>query len=1521
SVKPSQEIFRVNSQAVKSNKVHTRAKSAPVSGLRCARSQLLFYTELIDNFDEASAGTEDRETVVVKDNGPGQSEAGLNNMLKLAYHEAKAEGPSAIGRYGIGFKASVFGVSTHVELEARPPNCKSVWMEKFAFNPEAEEPFNSEANHRVARPDEPKSFMSIRLLDVDVELFDRYIIDNRLLHPHDDGNLEFIRELAHIYFLHLVRPPLQSTSDLAQRDICNWKRRVLELSDAGMSPGLAQIEMKVTIELRLPREYQNRVTGLDKDDLASQLKRQLESEKVIHELHNQELLQETLAYKVLNPALGAGGQPAERLVLNFILEKLPLKEERQDVRTSETTKGATITLVLFYHPCQQSGESIGAKGEVQPGLLVPKRSVEPFVCALDTDKATKKRIKEKEDEFQKWLERCGRLDVEFSIDMNSATHRCSESVEYSLGSPTYPRPFEINLPQRFEAKRLIFPQGKLETDDLIVITEKEARARKKVPSIGQIENIYKDWESEEVFCVILELTWRPEKRRIINFKDLFGVSHSFTRTEDLVPVKVEKTSPPKEYTDLHKSYQRKRPSKLKFVAKGRCTLNANSDWSPQNGMQLSATESIKQIALGAFTQLIAGLPSQSGDLADDPHLFVELYADFRRSAEYVWEPLPLDNWKTYYMKKEDPHYYFKVTDDCSFRKIGEYRLRAEGSDHTEHKVSSEELKFRVVPGEPHALVASWVVKPEGPIALGAKLPAISIVAKDSVGSDIYFVSTPDIICSAALRMGEVSGPCPEQKQFRVLKKPKVARSTDISSCALECSHLVIHLANECHLQSICRIALRLQIKVVGKNAEGPSAFLELDVDMGKPHSLALANLQELRKYFASNQIDPFVNKGLGKPIQVAAITSVAVGETEYEQYVHLLNENGALCVFRKETREGVARPRIKLKARLPLMSPWCGICLLCSAILGDLPAYLAFHRVTAPHYCENAKLNTTHSRELTKEISALGTCYFQEEEITLFGSARANEVSYEVGMSVVDYSRESEMVNALGKSLSLSLPPFNTVVRRVELWMQDDEELRREPSLKATQGQTHKLSFRSVSADGTPQEMSGQIKVEYMIEHDDEKTHKTPEICGPREIVMEKGVAELIVSVPDKKNDVPFVLEIQLSPTMVAPPHATLGVKMNCLLPAVSPDSIRLVSDPSSLRVVDGEKLSLQVEVTDRNLNRCSRTHYGWPLHVELSLDRGGASACSLVAVHDGRAAVSDFQITLSEKSREAQEVHLTAKLFAKPSSRRADFRALPPSLPLTICVEPSRVCSDLQLSLENDGNQPPQLKMLRHKVARTSGEGTRFELRGFAGSEVHGIRVCASTWAGLPLEAHESRANEALPLQHARADGCVECCLQVNLAWELDNQPVESVGEAQSLTLPGLRLPTQVRDLTVYAHESISSRFARLDVKILPDSRERASLRWRFAQQEDVCLPLDKPWTSKLKVLLEDQYHNRLPLSEAWGEMLEVRSDSKMHTVRVRSDEVVSNGGFVSAQSVQIRVISSADDGPQPSTSILVQL
>lgn len=96
---------------------------------------------------------------------------------------------------------------------------------------------------------------------------------------------------------------------------------------------------------------------------------------------------------------------------------------------------------------------------------------------------------------------------------------------------------------------------------------------------------------------------------------------------------------------------------------------------------------------------------------------------------------------------------------------------------------------------------------------------------------------------------------------------------------------MIHLANECHLQSICRIALRLQIKVVGKNAEGPSAFLELDVDMGKPHSLALANLQELRKYFASNQIDPFVNKGLGKPIQVAAITSVAVGETEYEQYV------------------------------------------------------------------------------------------------------------------------------------------------------------------------------------------------------------------------------------------------------------------------------------------------------------------------------------------------------------------------------------------------------------------------------------------------------------------------------------------------------------------------------------------------------------------------------------------------------------------------------------------------------------
>lgn len=73
--------------------------------------------------------------------------------------------------------------------------------------------------------------------------------------------------------------------------------------------------------------------------------------------------------------------------------------------------------------------------------------------------------------------------------MNSATHRCIESLEYSLGSPTYPRPFEINLPRRFEAKKLIFPQGKLETDDVIVITEKEARARKKVSSIGEILTI------------------------------------------------------------------------------------------------------------------------------------------------------------------------------------------------------------------------------------------------------------------------------------------------------------------------------------------------------------------------------------------------------------------------------------------------------------------------------------------------------------------------------------------------------------------------------------------------------------------------------------------------------------------------------------------------------------------------------------------------------------------------------------------------------------------------------------------------------------------------------------------------------------------------------------------------------------------------------------------------------------------------------------------------------------------------
>lgn len=33
--------------------------------------------------------------------------------------------------------------------------------------------------------------------------------------------------------------------------------------------------------------------------------------------------------------------------------------------------------------------------------------------------------------------------------------------------------------------------------------------------------------------MIRELTWRPEKRRTINFKDLFGVSHFFIRTEDL----------------------------------------------------------------------------------------------------------------------------------------------------------------------------------------------------------------------------------------------------------------------------------------------------------------------------------------------------------------------------------------------------------------------------------------------------------------------------------------------------------------------------------------------------------------------------------------------------------------------------------------------------------------------------------------------------------------------------------------------------------------------------------------------------------------------------------------------------------------------------------------------------------------------------------------------------------------------------------------------------------------------------
>ena len=70
----------------------------------------------------------------------------------------------------------------------------------------------------------------------------------------------------------------------------------------------------------------------------------------------------------------------------------------------------------------------------------------------------------------------------------------------------------------------------------------------------------------------------------------------------------------------------------------------------------------------------------------------------------------------------------------------------------------------------------------------------------------------------------------------------------------------------------------------------------------------------------------------------------------------------------------------------------------------------------------------------------------------------------------------------------------------------------------------------------SPQQL--QTILNDILPNDDEKTHKTPEICGRREIVMEKGVAELIVSVPDKKNDVPFVLEIQLSPTMVAPPHA-----------------------------------------------------------------------------------------------------------------------------------------------------------------------------------------------------------------------------------------------------------------------------------------------------------------------------------------------------------------------------------------------
>jgi len=305
-------------------------------------TQELFFEELIDNSDEATAGLKGRSIFItvdargkfisIEDNGLGLEQRKILDMAKPGEHRDKTyqKYGTQIGHYGFGFNAAAWWYGSEFSIESRVDGAHAVnGLTCNKDELERTKQWKADLWNRIARPDERKCFTRVTVSGIPEDKFKQFNEMNGFDKEH--GHPMLLQKLADVYYMHLANP------------VPEWFKRIDSIAALEMRP------LKITFEIRDPSCLLNCHFRTDpkREGVAR------------FELHGQDFCgEESAIHRIVNPFVPEG-KKNEPLHLSFRFKNPGFNPEHTGIQSSVSSREEDIRmdLVFFYHPSESGRET------------------------------------------------------------------------------------------------------------------------------------------------------------------------------------------------------------------------------------------------------------------------------------------------------------------------------------------------------------------------------------------------------------------------------------------------------------------------------------------------------------------------------------------------------------------------------------------------------------------------------------------------------------------------------------------------------------------------------------------------------------------------------------------------------------------------------------------------------------------------------------------------------------------------------------------------------------------------------------------------------------------------------------------------------------------------------------------------------------------------------------------------------------------------------------------------------------